>query len=200
MLRKTVLLVMWFPLTYIILIQNISLLSAPNTRRETGDQKNVYATPISDTGSIAAAKPGTGQVLAADIIAGDGRALLLQEFMRGAPLEQYSQIFVEEADRFGLDYRLVPAIAMCESNLGKRIPSLDSYNAWGIAVYTGQQEGAKFNDWPSAIQWVSEFIHRRFVQKNMIDIKDIGAIWAPPSVEKGDSWATCVEKFMRSIQ
>ena len=38
---------------------------------------------------------------------------------------------------YGFDFRLLPAIAMCESNLGKRVPLKAGFNPFGIAVYTG---------------------------------------------------------------
>jgi hypothetical protein len=143
---------------------------------------------------------GTGKVLASSIEGADGRVVLLEAFMKNTPMAPFAETIVREADRLNIDYRIVPAIAMCESNLGKRIPSSDSYNAWGIAVYTGTNSGAKFKNWDEAITWVSEYIHKKYIQNNLIDIKDIGAIYAPPSVEKGHSWANCVEGFMRSIE
>jgi hypothetical protein len=126
--------------------------------------------------------------------------VLLENFMKNSPMAAYAESIVREADRLNIDYRILPAIAMCESNLGKRIPSSDSYNAWGIAVYTGTNSGAKFKNWDEAITWVSEYIHTKYIQNNLIDVKDIGAIYAPPSVENGHSWANCVEGFMRSIE
>jgi hypothetical protein len=89
---------------------------------------------------------------------------------------------------------------MCESNVGKRIPSRNSFNAWGISVYTGQNFGATFKDWPHAIDWVSKYIKEKYYDKGVTDLKEIGAIWAPPSVEKGYSWTRCVESFLESIQ
>ena len=53
-------------------------------------------------------------------------------------------IFLDRAQYYDIDYRLVPAIAMCESNAGKRMPTKDSFNAWGISVETGETSGAKF--------------------------------------------------------
>lgn len=198
MLPKLIIAVAWFPLALILLINNLVFLTGIS--RSIPSEKTVTE---NDAIRVSAAAPldiSSGQVLAANIIAGDGRAILLREFMKNSPLEPYAETIVREADHYGMDYRLVPAIAMCESNLGVRIPSSDSYNAWGIAVYTGQTEGAMFSDWTAAIAWVSRFIFDRFLVRGLIDIRDIGATWAPPSVENGHSWANCVESFMRAIQ
>jgi len=94
----------------------------------------------------------------------------------------------------------VPAIAMCESNAGKRIPSKDSYNAWGISVETGETSGAKFPNWLYAIDWVSRYLRDKYFARGITDLIDIGAIYAPPSVANGNSWANCVGQFMEEIQ
>ena len=111
----------------------------------------------------------------------------------------YADTIIAEADRFGIDFRLVPAIAMCESNAGKHMPKKDEYNAFGIAVYTGQLQGKAFDSWPHSIAWVSQYIKVHYYDRGFKDLYDIGAIWAPPSVEKGYSWTNCVESFQNSI-
>lgn len=199
MVRKAFILFSWFPLALVLVLNCLFYLSAKN--------KPVAITPyllhssLTLTGAEEVEKStSTGKMLSAVVSAEDGRHLLLNNFLLGSPLEPYTNLFISEADKYNIDYRLIPAIAMCESNLGKHIPSQDSFNAYGIAVYTGQNSGAKFTDWPSSIKWVYKFINDKFMKNNIIDIKEIGATWAPPSVEKGHSWANCVEKFMRSIQ
>jgi len=89
---------------------------------------------------------------------------------------------------------------MCESNVGKRMPSSDSYNAWGISVETGELSGAKFPNWLYAIDWVSRYMKEKYYDRGISTLTDIGAIYAPPSVENGNSWASCVEHFMEEIQ
>ena len=46
-----------------------------------------------------------------------------------APLADYAEKFVEVANKYGLDYRLLPAIATVESSGGKN--NFRKYNAWG---------------------------------------------------------------------
>ena len=146
----------------------------------------------------------TPQVLGTSIGGEDGRSLIvknfIQHYQRTSPFVNETDSIVKFADAYGIDYRLVPAIAMCESNLGVKIPSSDSFNAWGIAVYTGKNFGKKFNDWPHAIEWVTKFIKEKFHDKGIYDLKEIGAIWAPPSVAKGYSWTNCVTRFMEEMK
>jgi hypothetical protein len=199
MFRKTVLIICWFPLTFILLIVSLSNLVRLSSIKD-ANNPNYPAITIAESKNDLSDNINTGQILAAHADAGDGRTLLLTKFMKATPLEPFAQTFIDEADKYGFDYRLLPAIAMCESNLGVHIPSHDSYNAWGIAVFTGQQNGATFTDWNMAIQWVSKFISEKYINRNLQDVKSIGAVWAPPSVEKGHSWANCVENFMRNIE
>jgi len=196
MLRKYLVVILWFPLTGILLLINLALLlHRPN------QAVALSYSPISDSAMQVTAAAGSGQVLSASVIGADARALLLTGFLRehGSPMAPHAEFIVSEADRNGLDYRLLVAIAMCESNLGKRMPSNDSFNPFGIAVYTGQQSGKKFDGWEHAVTWVSEYIKSYYYDRGIYDLRDIGAIWAPPSVETNYSWTSCVEEFQGKI-
>ncbi len=198
-MKKALLVVLWFPLALIVLLGNLTVLAA--SRNWQAPALPLSATPLPDTGFQLTAAAGTAQVLGAKVIAGDARGLLLQSFLEDydSPMAPYADYLVQQADTQGIDFRLVVAIAMCESNLGKHMPTSNSYNAWGIAVYTGKTIGADFDSWPHAIDWVSRYIKEKYYDRGIIDLKDIGAIWAPPSVEKGYSWTNCVETFQGNI-
>ena len=197
-MRKALIVFLWFPTAFIFLLVNLSLLASSRPGIATGSR--LSASPLADTGFQLTASAGTAQVLGAKVIAADARALLLQLFLERhqSPMAPYTDILVSQADQQGIDFRLVTAIAMCESNAGKRIPPR-SYNAWGIAVYTGQQSGARFDSWPQAIEWVSRYIKETYYDKGLIDLKDIGAKWAPRSVQTDYSWTRCVESFQNEI-
>ncbi|MEK7544451.1 MAG: hypothetical protein AAB557_06350 [Patescibacteria group bacterium] len=197
MKRKFFLTVVWFPLTFVLLLLNLTLLrSLYVTPSQIQASASLYTPPRNIT-----AAAGTAQILGASVIAGDAREMLLEAFLNkhASPMTPYSGLIVREADAKGIDFRLVVSIAMCESNLGKKMPKKDEFNAWGIAVYTGQNQGKAFDSWPHAISWVSQYIKTKYYDRGITDLKSIGAIWAPPSVANGDSWSTCVDKFQTSI-
>lgn len=198
MKKKAITVVICFQLVIVLLLVNLTLLS---TMKQSSSMARISEYQTAD---IASAPAGTGKVLAASIEAEDARELLvksfIQKFQPNSPMLPYTKSFIETADAYAIDFRLIPAIAMCESNLGSRIPSKDSFNAWGIAVYTGQQHGKIFNDWPHAIDWVGQYIREKYYNRSITDLVEIGAIWAPPSVAKENSWATCVEGFMNQIR
>ncbi len=200
MVPKGLVALLWFPLTFVLLIVNLTLLEITVKKTHTASL-SVIASPLADTPFGITAAAGTSQVLGAQVIAGDARGLLLQSFLKeyNSPMAPYANLIVAEADANRFDFRLLVAIAMCESNLGKHMPTSDSYNAFGIAVYTGQQTGATFKNWPEAIRWVSRYIKESYYDQGLIDLKAIGAKWAPPSVHTGYSWTNCVSEFQKSI-
>ena len=63
----------------------------------------------------------------------DYRVVSLKRFFEkyDSPLADYAEKFVKEADKYNLDWRLVPAISGVESTFGKRIP-YGSFNAYGF--------------------------------------------------------------------
>jgi hypothetical protein len=195
MVRKLLIALCWFPVTTGLLALNLILLSSLTQKARVA-----AAQPIPKV-KITASAYGTEQVLGATVEAGDARSLLLTKFLgdHQSPLTQYADYILDRADHYQIDFRLVPAIAMCESGVGKRIPSKDSYNAWGVAVYTGEASGAKFPNWLYAIDWVSKYIKEKFMNKGMTTPLLMGPVWAPPSVQNGNSWANCVEYFMGQI-
>ena len=77
----------------------------------------------------------------------DERVAILENFLEGynSPLAKYSEVFIATADKYELDWRLIPAITGVESTFGKRIP-YNSFNAYGWAngVY-------KFTSWEESI-------------------------------------------------
>lgn len=187
---------MWFPLTVSLLAVN--LVTLRSLANKVHASEHIQASQL----RIATSSVGTEQVLGASVIAGDARALLLSKFLsqHQSPLAEYAQYILDRAEYYDIDYRLVPAIAMCESNVGKRMPSRDSYNAWGISVETGETSGATFPNWLYAIDWVSRYLKEKYFARGITSLIDIGAIYAPPSVENGNSWANCVGHFMEQIQ
>ncbi len=73
-----------------------------------------------------------GLALPTAVLASDLRAQEIQIYLEkhGSPLAGEARVFVEEADKNHLDYRLVAAIAGVESTFAKQYV-FGTYNAWG---------------------------------------------------------------------
>lgn len=198
MKRKLLLVAAWFPLTFVLVLINLSLLVGYASAAPAGDRLSAVA-PQDTAFQLAGA--GTSQVLSASVISADARVYLVEAFLarHNSPMTPYANLIVTEADRFGLDFRLLPAIAMCESNAGKRMPLKKEYNFAGIAVYTGQNQGKAFDSWEHAIEWVSAYIYNKYYSKGITNLVDIQNYWAPPAASTGNSWANCVKSFQNDI-
>lgn len=110
-----------------------------------------------------------------------------------SPLAQESNHFVAEADRLGLDWKLVPAIAGTESTFGKHVPA-GSYNAWGWGIPTGARSGIAFTRWKQGITIVSEGLKERYIDRGAVTIEQIGRIYAA-----SPRWAGNVRFFLAKI-
>ncbi len=198
MTRKLLLVAAWFPLTLLLVLINLSMLVGYARSTSAGVRLNAVA-PQDTAFQLAGAS--TSQVLSASIVSADARVYLVETFLKDhtSPMTPYAGLIVSEADRLGIDFRMIPAIAMCESNAGKHMPKKKEYNFAGVAVYTGQNQGKAFDSWEHAITWVSEYVKERYYDRGITSLIDIGAIWAPPSVANGNSWANCVESFQTDI-
>ena len=198
MRRKLLLVAAWFPLTFVLVLLHLSMLVGYARSAPAGNRLSAVAPQ--DT-AFQLAPAGTAQVLSASVVSADARVYLVQAFLKShkSPMSPYAGFIVSEADRFGIDFRLIPAIAMCESGAGRRMPKKNEFNFAGIAVYTGQNKGKAFDSWEHSITWVTKYIQERYYARGVTDLVDIGAIWAPPSVENGHSWTSCVEGFQGDI-
>ena len=121
----------------------------------------------------------------------DYRVEKLRSFLsnHNSPLANYAEDFVENADAYGLDYRLVPSISGVESTFGKRIPS-SSYNAYGWA-----NGNYSFKSWPDSIKIVSGTLRTKYIDKGAPTIAKIARRYAPPS----NTWGGKVEYFIGKI-
>lgn len=121
----------------------------------------------------------------------DFRVTNLEYFLAkyNSPLTTYAAEFVTYADKYGIDYRLVPAIAGVESTFGKRIP-FKSFNAYGWA--NGKY---KFTSWEDSINIVTMALRTKYIDRGAPTIAKIGRRYAPPS----KTWAGKVTFFINKI-
>lgn len=129
-------------------------------------------------------------------IGADARVVVLKEFFEkhNSPLTSHTEKFVEVADKHRLDYRLLPAIAMQESNLCKKIPT-NSYNCWGFGIYGDNV--IRFANYDEAIEAVAKGLSKNYISQGLTEPEQIMTKYTPGS---DGSWAESVNFFMDSIQ
>jgi len=120
MMRKIILSTSFFTFTPILLFASIVyflFLSYDFKLHNSSISQNL------NRGVAFAALPSAQNVLGDSIVSKDARIEIVKQFFAKykSPLEPFAEDIVENADKYSLDYRLLPAIAMQESNLCQKI-------------------------------------------------------------------------------
>lgn len=143
-----------------------------------------------------AALPSAENVFGDNIIFKDARVEIVRQFFQKykSPLEPFASNVVEDADKYGLDFRLIPAIAMQESNLCRKIIA-DSYNCWGFGIYG--KKVTRFESYPEAIDTVTRTLVKNYIAGGLTTAEEIMSKYTPSS---NGSWANSVNYFMSQLQ
>lgn len=105
---------------------------------------------------------------------------------RNSPLAQYAEVFVEAADHYGIDYRIIAAISVIESGAGKH--NFRPHNAWGWGRMT-------FSSWEEGIWTVSRGIGG-YYSRGLTTPQLISTYYCPPNAQR---WAENVTFVMNQI-
>lgn len=126
----------------------------------------------------------------------DNRVSNLKSFFRkyNSPLFDYAEIIVMFSDKYQFDYRLLPAIAMQESNLCRHIPE-NSHNCWGWGIYGANV--IRFDNYEEAIETVAKGLKKQYLDKGLITASAIMEKYTPSS--KG-SWQNGVNTFLKMLE
>ncbi len=123
----------------------------------------------------------------------DSRAKILAAYLSNfnSPLQDNAQDFIDAADTYNLDWKMVASIAGVESTFGKHIPG--GYNAWGWGVYGTQ--AIFFSSWRDGIFTVSKGLRENYLNKGLTDPFSINRIYAA-----SPTWGTHVSFFMADLE
>ncbi len=192
-MRKIILSTSFFTLAPILLFISIIyfLFLSYNSRLHHG-----LISQSANRGFAFAALPPTGNVLGDSIISKDIRIETVRNFFakHKSPLEPFASNVITDADKYGLDYRLLPAIAMQESNLCQKIIA-NSYNCWGFGIY-GKQV-TKFGSYPEAIDTITKTLADNYVAGGLNSAEEIMKKYTPSNL---GGWARSVNYFMDYLQ
>lgn len=138
-----------------------------------------------------------------EVIVEDGQARYIQQYneidprvesvrtylaSRQAPLADYADHFVEAADKYGIDYRLVPAISVMESNGGKHL--FRDYNAWGWG-------SVNFTSFEEGIETVTRGLKTGYYDAGLDTVAEIAPVYCPPNAK---AWTNGVTEFMNYME
>jgi hypothetical protein len=194
-MRKLVLLVLFFTITPVLFL--FSLLFYLSYNYSTNNQLYYSNNHHLKSFSYAALPRESSFILSDSITSTQGRSEMLSQFLTkyDSPLEPYADYIIEAADKYGLDFRLLPAIAMQESNLCKKIPA-GSNNCWGFGIYGTKI--TRFANYSDAIDTVSKTLATQYRDKGLITPEQIMSSYTPNSPD--GHWARSVNHFMEQLQ
>lgn len=123
----------------------------------------------------------------------DNKAKILAEYLArfDSPLQYHAQDFIDASENFGLDWKMLPAIAGVESTFGKQIPG--GFNAWGWGVYASQ--AIYFNSWKEGIFAVAKGLRENYLDKGLNDPYAINRMYAASPF-----WGGKVTYFMQDLE
>lgn len=146
--------------------------------------------------AIFTALPPRRAVLGKSVVGKESRPLILEKYLKSynSPLADHAQTLINAADKYNLDWRLLPAIAGQESTFCRTIPH-NSHNCWGWAIH--ERYTKKFETWEGAIETVGKGLKEGYIDKGLTTPEQIMTRYCPRSItERGGSWATAVNYFL----
>lgn len=131
------------------------------------------------------------------IEASDARPEIIRQYLQryNSPMEHLANYIVEKSDEYGIDYRLIPAIAQQESNLCKIIPP-ETYNCWGWGIHSKGTLG--FDSYEEAIDTVMTGLKKEYIDKGLTTPDTIWKKYTPGSPD--GAWAKGVNQFMTDME
>ena len=148
-------------------------------------------------------KPVAGQtysytVHAQEMSAIDSRVNRIEEFFARSVLRGQAKTFVEVADANGLDWRLLPAIAMVESTGARHVPSCAQHNPFGWSSSTSPCGFYRFGSYEEAIKYVGDKIGQGIFYRKFQESKQVYDLAVPYNENPGD-WTEKVNWFINKI-
>ena len=122
----------------------------------------------------------------------DKRAKILADYFAkyNSPFEYHAQDFIDAADNFGVDWKLVPSISGVESTFGKQTYG---YNAWGWGIYGDNR--LNFNSWRNGIFTVTGGLKEGYIDQGLTDPYSMNRKYAA-----SPAWGWKVDFFMKDLE
>lgn len=184
--------IIWFPLTLVLLffsittLLNFSQLPGKNTLGLTHNYGNMFNVYGSEN-----VLPESSSVPNQDV-----RVVVLKQFFLKykSPLYETAEIIVRQSDIHGIDYALIPAISMQESQGCKIIPP-GSHNCWGFGIYGDKK--VTFPNYETAVTAVAKTIKEAYIKRGLTNPTLLEDRWTPSSV---GNWSYSVNFFIGKIR
>lgn len=159
---------------------------------------------IPETPTTADLPPSEGAVkgISSVVEEEDSRAVIVANFLEryNSPMEphdEYGKKLVEIADRYNIDFRLLPAIAMQESNLCKKTPKTEegeTYNCLGFGVHSRGTLG--FDSYEAGFERAAKELKANYIDIGLTTPEEIMSKYTPSST----TWDDSVNQWMAEMR
>lgn len=141
-----------------------------------------------------------GQAVTSVLETADARAELIAKFLERyqspmQPYDFYGQKLVEIADRYGLDFRFLPAIAMQESNLCKNTNPGAPHNCLGFGIHA--RGTLDFESYEAGFERAGRELKQNYIDQGLDTVSLVESKYTPSS---NGSWANSVNQWMAEIR
>ena len=197
-MKRLLIALMWIPTTILTLIVSLFFYShystgllAKNQLKQISQKPKFYQNYVSHPQTLG---DSTAKVEAEDAV-----PELVYQYLKkyNSPMKETAHDFVRIFRSYNIDPIVPLAIAQCESNLGKKIPT-GSYNPFGLGIHS--QGSLGFESWQQGYEKMAKIIKQKYVDEGLTTVDEIMAKYCPLSLEKGGSWAKCVNQFVEEIE
>jgi hypothetical protein len=198
-INKFVTLVIFFLATPLVITACFLTLMTMDAGSKIDNKKPVDTKILSSNSSgvqIFASLPSSYPEISGEVLAADARGEIIKDYLKNfnSPLEPYAYLIVNTADKYGLDFRLITAIAQQESNLCKNYPE-GTFNCWGWGIHSQGTLG--FSSFEEGIEEVSKGLKENYIKEGYITPEVIMTKYTPLS---NGSWAKGVNKFLTDME
>lgn len=111
------------------------------------------------------------------------------------PYDHYGEILVDIADRYQIDFRLLPAIAMQESNLCKTTNPDAPGNCLGFGIH--KSGTLDFDTYEAGFERAGRELKAYYIDKGLVTVEQIERKYTPSS---NGSWANSVNQWMAEMR
>jgi len=197
-MKRLLILLIWFPVIILTLFTSLFLYSYRTGYLLALDQKPEPA-PRADYYQMYASLPKTLGASTTNIKKEDGMNQLVYKYLikYKSPMTISADSFVNIFRKYKIDPIIPLAIAQCESNLGRKMPE-GCHNPFGLGIHS--QGTLCFETWELGYEKMAKTLKENYINQGLVTIEDIMAKYCPLSLEKGGSWAKCVNQFSQEIE
>lgn len=175
------------------LAEHIALMSGQTPAQVTGypDAVDPGISPQAQLASYAGPMPAYGQA-----------PVLINQYLRaeGSPLAGLGKVITKKSRKWGIDPRLLVAIAGAETSLGKdpNAAPLSEHNVWGMGP------GIEYGSWGEGANAVAKNLAQNYFSQGLDTIPEISTKWAPVGAANdpngvNKNWTGNVQTYYKAL-